>query len=95
MKYFSILSFLILLILSQSIISQSVDNFNLEEYLKFLEKNKSINSQELRLQYPAGVYEKNIIAPQSQTLYLDLIDHHYNLTDYEKALLQKHGFMFT
>ncbi len=95
MKHFSILSFLILLILSQNTISQTVDNFNLEEYLKFLEKNKAITSQELRLQYPAGVYEKNIVEPQGQPLYLDLIDHHYNLTDYEKALLQKHGFMFT
>jgi hypothetical protein len=95
MKYFKIISFLFLLILSQKIISQTVDNFNLEEYLEFLEKNKSITAQELQLQYPAGVYQEKITASQSQPLYLNLIDNHFNLTDYEKVLLEKHGFMVT
>ncbi len=69
------------------------NNFNVAEYKKYLENHKNLSSESLLKLYPAGVFNSGINQNINSALYLDSIIAKYNLTGYEKSLLQKYGFM--
>ncbi|MBI5326560.1 MAG: DUF3160 domain-containing protein [Ignavibacteriae bacterium] len=73
-----------------SLMSQEL---NLENYKKFLDENKNLTSDGLLSNYPPGIYKQTAIKPTGTINYYDSISVKYNLTDYEKELLDEHGFM--
>jgi hypothetical protein len=54
-----------------------------------------MNTSELLQMHDAGLFNANLNLNLGNILYLDSICAKYNLTDYEKQLLQQHGFMVT
>ena len=70
-------------------------NFNLSAYSQFLNSHQNISAQELMNMYTAGEFLKNIPAESSNSLYGDSVEIKYNLTEYEKELLKKNGFVVT
>ncbi len=74
--------------------SQS-DEFDLDQYINFLSSHQNMSTQELLQMYPAGTFLSNINDEYQSAIYFDSIDIKYNLTDYEKSLINEHGFMVT
>ncbi|MCO5251901.1 MAG: DUF3160 domain-containing protein [Candidatus Kapabacteria bacterium] len=70
-------------------------NFKVEEYIKFLEENKDMSVDDLLEMYPAGAFLKEANTDFMNADYSKEIDSIFTLTDYEKALISKHGFMVT
>ncbi len=75
--------------------SAQSNNFNIENYKQFLESHRNISSGALMQLYNAGMFESNIHLNDSSAVYFDSIDAKYNLTSYEKSLLQKNGFVIS
>ena len=67
--------------------------FNIEDYLLFLEQHQNMSTEELLQMHPAGVFADKINSDYINALYFDSIDTYFNLTDYEKSLIEDHGFM--
>ncbi len=70
-------------------------DFKVEEYIKFLEENKDMSVDDLLKMYPAGAFLKEANTDFMNADYSKEIDSVYTLTDYEKSLISKHGFMVT
>ena len=71
----------------------SAQNFNLEDYLEFLSQHQDMSTEELLSMHPAGTFLDDISSNYEDALYFDSIDIKYNLTEFEKSLISKHGFM--
>lgn len=71
------------------------DRFSIEGYQEFLEEHKNMTADELLQEYPAGMFEENAITEYSDADYFDQVADKYNLTDYEKSRISKHGFVVT
>ena len=54
-----------------------------------------MTASELLQMQPAGDFKEDVNIPWESVLHHDLIEAEYNLTDYEKSLLRKHGFVVT
>ncbi|KAB2845855.1 MAG: DUF3160 domain-containing protein, partial [Melioribacteraceae bacterium] len=80
--------------LFQNVIGQTNDQ-QLELYKQFLNSNQNMNSTELLNLHPAGNFKESLESLEQAPLYLDSIDIKYSLTDDEKFLLDKHGFVVT
>ena len=73
-----------------------VNSFDVADYEQFLKSNEDLTADELLSQYPADrFFEKIMEVDLSNALYGDIIDEHYALTEDEKSLLKKHGFVVT
>ncbi len=82
------------LTLSQSCFAQA-SPFDLTEYQQFLEQHRNMTNSELLQMYPMGDFKDDVNIPWESVLHHDLIEAEYNLTDYEKTMLRKHGFVVT
>jgi len=71
----------------------AAQNFNLEDYLEFLSQHQDMSTEELLSMHPAGNFLDDISTNYEDALYFDSIDIKYNLTEFEKSLISKHGFM--
>src|ERR1035437_3532836 len=67
--------------------------FSLDEYKQFLNSHQNMTSSDLLQLHSAGVFKEGLNINTSNVLYFDSICTKYNLTDYEKQLIQSHGFM--
>ena len=86
---FKIISFLLIPLLYLN--AQS--NFNIDLYKQFLQNNQNMITSQLLEMHNAGGFKNAINTNYNEALYFDSIDAKYNLTDYEKSLIQNHGFM--
>lgn len=69
--------------------------FNINAYKQFLQANQNMTTSQLLDMHPAGLFKGNLNLNYEDALYFDTIAMSYNLTDYEKLLLYKNGFMVT
>ncbi len=67
--------------------------FNLEDYNQFLQSHQNMSTEELLQMHPAGYFSDQINANYEDALYFDTLDSYYNFTEYEKSLIEDHGFM--
>ncbi|NCS81727.1 MAG: hypothetical protein AUJ54_12705 [Ignavibacteria bacterium CG1_02_37_35] len=74
--------------------SQS-NTFSVEAYKQFLETHQNMDGGELMQMHDAGTFLNHIPAQTQNVLYMDSIAIKYELTDYEKSLIEKNGFMVT
>ncbi len=81
------------LILSFPTQSQTSQAFDLTAYKRFLSAHQNMSSEQLRSLYPAGTFASKAVTQFDNTLYGDSIRIKYGLTDYEKSLIEKNGFM--
>ena len=86
--------FLLQIIFFTNTAAQS-NNFNVENYKLFLQSHRNISSGSLLQLYDAGKFASNIHMNDSSAVYFDSIDAKYNLTSYEKSLLQQNGFVIS
>ncbi|MEO8398956.1 MAG: DUF3160 domain-containing protein [Ignavibacteriaceae bacterium] len=85
-------SFLIIIIpFSLSLKAQT--NFNINAYKQFLQSHQNMSTEELLQMHPAGIFKDDINLDYSDALYFDSISIKLNLTEYEKSLVKKNGFM--
>lgn len=95
MKSFRTLLFMLIgLTFPQSCFTQA-SQFDLTEYQQFLEQHRNMTASELLQMYPTGDFKEDVNIPWESVIHHDLIEAEYNLTDYEKSLLRKHGFVVT
>ena len=85
---------LICLTFSKSCFAQA-PQFDLAEYQQFLEQHRNMTTSELLEMYPTGDFKEDANIQWESVLYSDLIETKYNLTDDEKSLLRKNGFVVT
>ncbi len=69
--------------------------FDLTLYQQFLQNHRNMQTQDLLQMHPAGIFEDNINLNYQDVFYFDSIDAKYNLTEFEKSMIQDHGFMVT
>ena len=69
--------------------------FDLTQYLIFLQNHQNMQTGDLLQMHPAGTFEGNINVNYQDVFYFDSIDAKYDLTEYEKSLIQDHGFMIS
>ncbi len=69
-------------------------SFSVDEYANFLSTHANMTAEDLMNLHPAGFFKDKISFP-SDVKYLDSVSIKYSLTDYEKSLLKKHGFVVT
>jgi len=62
---------------------------------KFLNQHQDMTTTELLQMYPAGDFATQVGLPWESVVHHDLIDARYELTAYEKSLLEKNGFVVT
>ena len=67
--------------------------FSLEDYKQFLNSHQNMTASDLLQMYNAGTFTADLNLNLSNVTYFDSICLKYNLTDYEKQLVQQHGFM--
>jgi hypothetical protein len=68
-------------------------DFNTEQYKQFLQSHQNMTTTQLLEMHDAGSFKGNINSNYNNALYFDSISIKYNLTNYEKELIAKHGFM--
>lgn len=86
--------FVILLFLHSSLWAQSPEE-QIQMYKEFLNSNQNLSTSDLFIQHPAGIFKESLDGMSQSPLYLDSIEIKYGLTDDEKYLLEKHGFVVT
>jgi len=89
-----LISFFAIIFLSVLLLSNSyAQDFNVDNYKAFLSTHQNMTSDELLQMYPANKFVGEINRNTENALYIDSINVHYNLTGYEKSLINKYGFM--
>ena len=81
--------------LISTVCSFSQPQFDITQYKVFLEQHEDMTTSQLLEMHPAGVFRDLVQTLSEDPLYLDSIEIKFNLTDYEKSLIQKYGFMVT
>ena len=92
-KFIQPLTIFLLLFLFLTNVKAQSSNFNLEAYKQFLQSHQNLSAEALMQEYNAGKFVSSINQNYSSAVYFDSIDAKYHLTDYEKSLLQKNGFV--
>ena len=88
--------FLFLVNLSTCVLSAQNSPFSLDIYQKFLSENEDISPTELYNLYPSDIFAESVSAfTENDVLFFKPIDSIYNLTNDEKSLLMRNGFMAT
>lgn len=95
MRYLAILSLLCVPLFPGRIEPQSPDGFDLEAYQRFLDDHVDLTPEGLAGLYPGGVFADRAPMDFSKAAYSDSIDAYYQLTEYEKELVRRHGFAVT
>ncbi|MBI5326199.1 MAG: DUF3160 domain-containing protein [Ignavibacteriae bacterium] len=67
--------------------------FSLDAYKDFLKNYENMTSEQMYGLYPVGLFNKTVKYESSDANYFDSVDIKYKLTDYEKQLIDEHGFM--
>ncbi len=75
--------------------AQQSEQFSIDAYKAFLNSSKNLTAQELYGLHPAGVFRFAVPTDMSGAAYLDSVSLKYELTDDEKSLLAKNGFVVT
>jgi len=75
------------------IYSTSAQVFNIDDYQDFLSQHQDMSTEELLSMHPAVNFLDNISTNYEDALYFDSIDIKYNLTEFEKSLISKNGFV--
>ena len=83
---------LILTIIPITIIAQSTQ-FDLNAYRQFLESNKNTTSSQLLDMHQAGNFKADLNLFTDDFQYFDTISAKYELSNFEKSLANKNGFM--
>ena len=83
--------FIFLLILFSSLTYSQV--FNINDYKQFLQEHQNMSTEELLQMHPAGYFTDQINSNYEDALYFDTLDSYYNFAEYEKSLIEDHGFM--
>ena len=81
------------LLITPFIYLNAQSSFNTEQYKTFFETHQDMNSPQLLEMHDAGGFNGSINVDYSNALYFDNIVAKLYLTDYEKSLIQKYGFM--
>ena len=95
MKILKFFQLVLLLVLLPILIKAQPTQFNINEYKQFLQSHQNMVTSQLLEMHPAGVFKGNLNLDYQDALYFDTISQKFNLTNYEKLLIQKHGFMAT
>lgn len=93
MKILKLYSATFLLIFFPLFIQAQQLQFNINEYKQFLQSHQNMLTSELLELHTAGVFKANLNVDYQTAEYIDSISIKYNLTDYEKSLINKNGFM--
>ena len=83
---------LLLLFVCAPLVAQ---DFSVDEYQRFLDRNADLDAEGLEQMHPAGNFEATAPSSFASASFADSIDRVYNLTDYEHTLLNAHDFMVT
>ena len=67
--------------------------FNIEDYKLFLQQHQNMSTEELLQMHDAGFFSDQINTSYGDALYFDSLNGYYNFSEYEKSLIQDHGFM--
>ena len=70
-----------------------VTNLNLDLYKNYLSSHQDMTYDQITSEFPAGYFLSNINSNWKSALYINDIEQKLGLTEYEKDLLSKHGFM--
>ncbi len=92
-SFFKLLFILLIQIFFTANINAQSSTFSVEAYKQFLQSHQNISAEALIQQYDAGKFLSNIHQDYTSAVYFDSINTKYNLTDYEKSLLQQNGFV--
>lgn len=84
-----------LLILLLSSITQAFAQFDITKYGEYLNSHKNMSYQSLLQEYPAGQFRDSLNYDFLKSEYGVELNNLYNLTDYERELMNKNGFMVT
>ena len=69
--------------------------FSVEEYKSFLQETKNLNADQLEEMHRAGFFKDGAPTNYATSEFSGEIDKIYNLTAYEKSLIDRNGFMVT
>ncbi len=96
MKFKKLRFFILLVILyfSQMSFAQSSQEV-INSYKQYLQSAQNLTGKQLLENHPAGLFTENLNLNTNQALFFDSIAFKYSLTDYEKGLINKNGFMVT
>ena len=95
MKILKLYFFTLLLTFLPQRIQAQPTQFNINTFKQFLQSNQNMVTSQLLEMHSAGIFKGNLNLNYEDVLYFDTIAAKYNLTNYEKLLIQKHGFMAT
>lgn len=73
----------------------SAQTFSVEGYKQFLKENENLNAEQLEDMHRAGLFNDGAPTSFAQSEFSNEIDAVYKLTDYEKSLIDRNGFMVT
>ncbi len=82
-----------LFFISCIVINAQTGNFDLNSYKSFLTNNQNMTSEQLLNLHPAGLFKGDLKINPKDALFFDSLCTKYKLTDYEKELIRKNGFM--
>ncbi len=68
-------------------------NFNIDLYKQFLQEHQDMTTQQLLDMHPAGSFTGDLNLSYEDALYFDSLSNYYQMTEYEKSLIQQNGFM--
>lgn len=71
----------------------SQSSFNLETYEQFLQTHQNLTPEQILSMHSAGIFLSNINTPFNDARLFSRIDSFYQLTDYEKQLINNFGFV--
>jgi hypothetical protein len=95
MKILKLYRVTFLIIFFPLLIKAQQTQFNINEYKQFLQSHQNMLTSELLEMHPAGVFKANLNVDYQTAEYFDSISIKYNLTDFEKSLIQSNSFMVT
>ncbi|MGE5364488.1 MAG: DUF3160 domain-containing protein [Bacteroidota bacterium] len=85
--------FALLLFLSFSTATAQTPDEELKAYRDYLNSHQNMTSGDLEVLNPAGDFDTRVSGLPLNALYLDSLSIKYSLTEYEKELIGKNGFM--
>ncbi|HZW39778.1 MAG TPA: DUF3160 domain-containing protein [Ignavibacteriaceae bacterium] len=84
---------LLLFFISPMVFSQTL--FDINQYKSFLNTHQNLITENLLQMHNAGVFESSLNLNFNDALFFDSINFKYQLTPYEKSLIQQNGFLVT
>jgi hypothetical protein len=85
----------LLLLLSLTVLNTAFSQFDITKYTEYLGSHKDMSYQKLLLEYPAGVFRDSLNYDFLKSDYGSALNSLYGLTNYERELLNRNGFMVT